>query len=324
MPSTFRIPQTWLWTPVLLIVLAAASYGVYLALQPPKLPPGLIYGSGRIEGTETRLGSEIAGRVAWSGLTEGVAVKAGTPLVRIDATDLDTVLGRTGKEKAAAIRDLARLDAELATARHHRDTAANDAQRYRDLEKRGTATSQRREQADNALAEADGRLKALEASRAALAARRDAVQQSEILSRSQVEKAELRAPLDATILLKLVEPGEVVAAGQPLAVLVNLAALELKLYVPEADIGRIKLGASARVRVDALPARYFPAKVARIDAEAQFTPRDVHMPDERARLVFGVTLSLSNPDGLLKPGMPADAWIQTLNSAWPERLVVPK
>ena len=63
--------------------------------------------------------------------------------------------------------------------------------------------------------------------------------------------------------------------------------------------------------------------MARVDSQAQFTPRDIHMPDERVRLVFGVTLALENEDGRLKPGMPADAWIRIDDVAWPERLPIP-
>ncbi len=80
----------------------------------------------------------------------------------------------------------------------------------------------------------------------------------------------------------------------------------------------------ARVKVDAFADRFFEARVARVDQRAQFTPRDIHMPEERVRMVFGVTLALENPQGVLKPGMPADAWILWKSgAAWPDRLFVP-
>ena len=89
-------------------------------------------------------------------------------------------------------------------------------------------------------------------------------------------------------------------------------------------MGRIKLNSAARVRVNAFPQRYFEARVSRVDQRGQFTPRDIHLPDERERTVYGVTLALSNTDASLKPGMPADAWIRWREDlAWPARLVVP-
>lgn len=107
--------------------------------------------------------------------------------------------------------------------------------------------------------------------------------------------------------------------------LVDLSRLELKVYIPERDLGKVDLKDAARVRVDAFPDRYFDATVSRIDQQAQFTPRDIHLPEERVRMVFGVTLALENPDGVLKPGMPADAWIRSGKAtSWPQRLVIPQ
>jgi HlyD family secretion protein len=101
--------------------------------------------------------------------------------------------------------------------------------------------------------------------------------------------------------------------------------MELRAFVPQDQIGRLRLGSDARIRIDAFPERTFDAEVTRIDERAQFTPREVYVPEERVRLMFGVTLSASNPDGLLKPGMPADAWIRwDPEVAWPDRLHVPR
>ena len=143
------------------------------------------------------------------------------------------------------------------------------------------------------------------------------------LAESKLEKAEVTAPISGTILIRAVETGEVVDAGQPLATMVNLGQLELKVYVPGDIVTRISLGDPARIRVDGL-SRDLSAKVGRIDDFAQFTPRDVHMPEERVRMVYGVTLVPDNPAGSLKPGMPADAWIRwDPETGWPPTLPVP-
>ncbi len=78
------------------------------------------------------------------------------------------------------------------------------------------------------------------------------------------------------------------------------------------------------MRVDAFPERYFDAQVIRIDDYAQFTPRDIHLPEERTRMVYGITLALESADGTLKPGMPADAWIRSSETEWPTSLPVPR
>ena len=153
----------------------------------------------------------------------------------------------------------------------------------------------------------------------------DATQRQVEWLRLQLEKTRILSPASATVLVKGIEPGELATPGQVVAVLVDLSRLELKVYIPERDIGQIRLGSPARVRVDAFPDRHFDATVTKLDQQAQFTPRDIHMPEERVRMVFGVTLAVENEDGVLKPGMPADAWLRVREEvAWPASLVVPR
>lgn len=73
----------------------------------------------------------------------------------------------------------------------------------------------------------------------------------------------IRAPSAGVILTKGIEAGELAAPGRTIAVLADLARIELKIYVPESEIGKIKLNDPARVRVDAFPQRTFDARVAR-------------------------------------------------------------
>ena len=157
------------------------------------------------------------------------------------------------------------------------------------------------------------------------AARLTVAEQELRLIEVRLAKTEIRAPIDGTVLVKGVEPGEYVAPGQVVAVVVDMTQLELKVYIPERDIGKVTLGAPARVWVDAFTDRYFDGEVSKVDQEAQFTPKDVHLPEERTRMVFGVTLRVDNPGGYLKPGMPADAWIRWRDDVpWPDDLPVPQ
>lgn len=317
--------QTWIWSPVALVALAAGSYALYVYLQPPALPAGLIYGNGRIEATEVRIGSEVSGRVAESRLTEGMLVSPGDLLVRIDETEIGLRLAQSKAERETVERARTRAEAELAVARHHSATARTDVQRYRTLQANNTVSAQRLEQAENAFREADGNVKALEAALKEAEARRLAADKGVALLEEQVDKSRIVAPIAGTVLVKATEPGEVVAPGQSLAIMADLSRLELKVFVPEGDLAKVKLGTQARVLTDAFPDHFASAAVARVDETAQFTPRDIHMPDDRVQTVFGVMLTVDNPRGELKPGMPADAWIKWDESAaWPDRLPVPR
>jgi multidrug resistance efflux pump len=317
--------RTWLWTVMALVLLAAASYGLYVRLSPEPLPPEVLYGNGHVEGTEVAVSAEITGRVVETHLVEGNRVEAGNLLVRLEDADFRAALAQAEAEAAAVQQEKAAIEEQLVTARHHLRTAEEDLERYRKLQARGTVSPQRLGQAENVAEEARGRLQALEARLAATGDRLKAAREQVELARIRLEKTVILAPITGTVLVKAIELGELATLGRTVAVLVDLSRMDLKVFIPEKDIGKVELEDPARVRVDAFPDRLFEAGVARVDQRAQFTPRDIHMPEERVRLVFGVTLSLENPDSILKPGMPADAWILwPENASWPERLIVPK
>lgn len=315
----------WIWTAVLLVGLAGASFGLYLYLRPAPLPEQLVYGSGHIEGTEIHVPAEISGRIVEDSLVEGTRVDRGDVLVRLDDADLQLQRQRAVAEIEALQAEHDRAGSEVEVWRHHRQTAERDLDRYRTLLERKAVPPQRVDQAENAFEEAKGRVASLESELDAIGKRISAARKQQELVESRIAKSRIHAPIDGTILVKVRENGEYVQAGQTVAVLVDLTRVELKVYIPENRVGKVGLGDPARLRVDAFPNRTFEAAVARIDQRAQFTPRDIHMPEERVRMVFGVTLKVDNPDRDLKPGMPADAWILwQQDSGWPQHLFVPK
>ncbi|MBI4277172.1 MAG: efflux RND transporter periplasmic adaptor subunit [Armatimonadetes bacterium] len=137
--------------------------------------------------------------------------------------------------------------------------------------------------------------------------------QAAIAARDELQtvlgEARVSAPTSGVVTSKIVNTGEVVQAGTPLVAVVDLQAVWLKVFVPEVDIGRLRLGMLARVYVDAFPGRPYPARVVEISQRAEFTPKDVQTREERVKQVFAVKLAVDNPEGVLKPGMPADARI---------------
>jgi HlyD family secretion protein len=117
------------------------------------------------------------------------------------------------------------------------------------------------------------------------------------------------APSAGTVLSRTVEVGDVVSPGSPLFVITDMNRLYVKVFVPETEIAKLKFGDPADVTIDGLPERTFHAVISKIYQQAEFTPKNVETPEERVKLVFGVELALSNDEGLLKPGMPADCTI---------------
>jgi HlyD family secretion protein len=123
---------------------------------------------------------------------------------------------------------------------------------------------------------------------------------------AQIEKATVRAPLDGVVLVRSVEPGEVLQAGMTALTIGKLDRLKVTVYIPEDRYGEIKLGDPATLSVDSFPGQTFTATVTRISDKAEFTPRNVQTQEGRQTTVYAVELAIDNADGKLKPGMPVD------------------
>jgi multidrug resistance efflux pump len=143
----------------------------------------------------------------------------------------------------------------------------------------------------------------LRTAEARVAQARTAVEQARIL----LEDAWVLAPTAGTVTEQLVEEGEVVGNGGTLLTLARLDEVYLTIYVTTEEMARVRLGQAAQVSVDGYPGRTFEGRVTWIADEAEFTPKNVQTKDERVRQVFRVRITLPNPDGTLKPGLPADA-----------------
>jgi len=127
----------------------------------------------------------------------------------------------------------------------------------------------------------------------------------------QKDKLTLQAPISGLVLERLVHVGELAMPGAPLITLADLDDVTLTVYVPEDQLGKVQLGQLVSVTVDAYPDRTFRGTVAFIASEAEFTPKNVQTREERVNMVFAVKVKLPNEDHALKPGMPADAVLQT-------------
>lgn len=127
----------------------------------------------------------------------------------------------------------------------------------------------------------------------------------------QLDKMSIRSPMDGIVARRSLRTGEVASPGSTIMVVSNLDQVELTLYVPEREIGRVKPGQRAEVKVDSFPKESFPGLVTFIATRAEFTPRNVQTQQDRLSLVFAVKVRIPNPDLRLKPGMPADAVIRT-------------
>jgi HlyD family secretion protein len=148
--------------------------------------------------------------------------------------------------------------------------------------------------------------KEVEAAKAQVEAYEAAVSLSEI----QLGYTRLRAPFKGIIVSRNVEPGEVVSIGQEVFSIADLSEVELKVFVDETEIGRVRPGQPVDVKIDTFPEKTYPGKVSFVSPEAEFTPKIIQTHKERVKLVYLVKIKIPNPEFELKTGMPADAWFR--------------
>lgn len=139
------------------------------------------------------------------------------------------------------------------------------------------------------------------------------------LKETQANRSDLTvvAPFDGVVATRVAEPGEVVSPGAAIVTMFDVGKIYLRGFVPEGDIGRVKLDQPARVYLDSNPKSAVDAYVSRIDPEASFTPENTYFQNERVKQVVGVKLMIKNPNGAAKPGMPADGEILVEGTTWP-------
>jgi membrane fusion protein YbhG len=251
---------------------------------------------------------------------------------------------------------LTTAQAELAQQQAAYQIAAFDRDAYTRLAKTGAASERQAKQATSTAEQAEASVTAaqrrvqaaqgaLQAARAnlqnppireaqvAIVRRQIVQQQSEVASaqaatrqaQGQLMEAEanrndliVEAPFSGVIATRAAEPGEVVTAGTTLVTMVDLHKVYLRGFVPEGQIGKVKLEQSAHIYLDSNPKQAIDAYVSRIDPQATFTPENTYFQNERVKEVVGVKLQLKGAYGYAKPGMPADGEILTEGSAWPE------
>ncbi|MDP3940012.1 MAG: efflux RND transporter periplasmic adaptor subunit [Deltaproteobacteria bacterium] len=324
-------------------VVGAAALGVgslgYWILGNDEIPDGIVIVNGRIEGDSVVVAAKIPGRIISMKVKEGDDVAAGQLIAELESGQIvarveqaaagaraaGSALDASRSAASAARQDISQAEAAVAGRDAQIRKARTDATRVEKLFEQGVVAQSMRDDARTAREVAEAELRAARervsgARQAAAAAEARVAAATGDLERAKAALEEARAtfgdtqiqaPSRGIVMTKVAEEGEVLAAGSPIVILVDLGRLHMKAYVPEPQIGLVKLGNPAHVHVDAMPERPFPATVREIASQSEFTPKEVQTREERVKQVVAVKLYLDEtPDRVLVPGMPADAAIR--------------
>jgi HlyD family secretion protein len=264
--------------------------------------------------------------------------EAETELKRVENLESQGAISRQQLDQARTRRDVAQAQVDAARQRLSEAETGARPQEIREAEEavkgaqqrlaeaQAGARAQELQEAEAAVAQARSQAWAARAAldlalagprKETIAAARARVEQAHgALNTAQAswEQTRIWCPANARVTLRNAEPGELVTPGLPIVRLALLDSVWLRVYVPETEVGLVKLGQRAEVTTDAYPNKKYPGRVIEIAEQAEFTPKNVQTKEERVKLVFGVKIEVQNPNQELKPGMPADAVIHVRQS----------
>jgi HlyD family secretion protein len=304
-----------------------------------------LYYSGTIETTQANLSFQVPGRVVKVNVQEGQSVTKNQIIAELDRAEFEARYeqnkanldrAQKAKQQIEIMLTVSRktLPSEVARAKANVNStqdmlidAERNYKRFEDLFSKGVITEKERDTmklnydvAKSRLAESESVLKLAEGN----LSRIDAVKQDIEVAAAQISAAnaslrqasiqldytQLKSPMDGVITSRNVEPGETVNSGREVITISDLSRVDLKIFVDETEIGKVRPGQKVDVKVDTFPGKTYTGTVSFISPEGEFTPKIIQTKKERVKLVYLVKVSIVNSNIELKAGMPADAWLK--------------
>jgi HlyD family secretion protein len=313
-------PRRLASTGIVLVLLAAGSYGGYRHFLAPAANPGYKFAAiergpivASVSATGTlnpvvavQVSSQISGQIREILVDFNSTVKAGQPIAQIAPETYEHRLHQAAADLEAARATVAAQQAELYRAKVDLADAERDFARKRALVDKNFISPAELDKANTALEAARAQLRVVEAqgkNSAALVRQREAqVGQARV----DLDRTEIRAPVDGIVIKRSVEPGQTVAASlqapEMFVIARNLTDMQVETAIDEADVGRLQVGQEATFTVDAFPGKRFKGEVRQVRKAAQVVSNVVS---------YTVVISAANPDLILLPGMTANVRIVT-------------
>ncbi len=318
---------------IIAVLVAVSALSAYFLFVGSGAKDNRVKASGTVEVTELSLSPQAGGRILELNIKESDHVKKGQLIARLslDGAEHDVVMAEAAlsaaKEQLLELQngfrkeDISRAEAEYELRKTQYEQAVKDEKRFRELADDGVVPVREAE-----LYEENAKLK-MNAMKMAyenfsmlkrgmrteqIAAAKANVNRAEaalLKAKTLVGYKEFYSPAEGVILTKNYEVGDVISPGTPIATLGIMTDCWIKLYIPSTQLGLVKLGGAAEVTVDAYPNKKFKAVVTEVNQQAEYNPRLSLTQSERSNMVFWIKLSVEDPEGILKPGMPADAVI---------------
>ena len=313
--------------PIIVLLAAGSVFLVRSLVHKPPANELVLYGN--VDIRQVRLAFNGNERIADMMVREGDRVKKGQLLATLDKARLSHQVAqaeaqvKAQKEVLAALlagtrpEDIRKARADVEAAEAEEKNAGVVFRRKSTLAEKDLISIQER---DDAKAAADYAVAQLKAAKEALALALAGPRQEDIaaaretlraykaalsVAKRNLDYAYLYAPSDGVIQTRILEPGDMASPQTPVFTLALTDPVWVRAYVPEPDMGKIRLGMSAEVTTDSYPGKRYRAWIGFISPTAEFTPKSVETREVRTNLVYQVRVYVCNFVNELRLGMPA-------------------
>ena len=321
--------------PILIVLAGLGIYVYFFHVQPTREYDPTVRGSGTIEVTDVVVSPKIPAHIESIAVREGDKVDAGQLLATLKCDDIKARVNQANAQvlqaqaavaQAAATRQKAlaakkQAHAGLGPLQVGRKRADREYKRAEQLVGIQGIPQRTVDEAKSALEVAEEQLlfarqgievsgkgikvaeRTVDIAKARLELARSTI---EVVS-VQLEECTMKAPLSGVVMQRNYEPSEMVLPGAAMFKIADSKEVHTWIYVPNKEIGRVRVGQRVNLVADTYPGREFVGKVVRINEKAEFTPKSTQTKEDRTQLVYGVKVALDNPDGMLMAGMPVEA-----------------
>jgi HlyD family secretion protein len=310
----------------LLIAVVVIAYFLMVHFAKNDLYAGFASGNGRIESTQINIAAKFSGRLVEVAVHEGDMVKKGQLLARLNTNELQARLKQGEAQVAQAIQQKRYVTAIVTQRQSELSLAAKNLERSKTLYVNKNISLVQMQQHETAMQSAQAALLAVKAQVTSSEAAIDAAKAQIETIKVNIDDSNLYAPVNARVLYRLAEPGEMIGSGGNVLVLLDLLDTYMTIFLPTSQAGLVDIGSEARIILDALPDIAIPAHVTYVSPQAQFTPKEIETQSEREKLMFRIKVKIDSnilKENLhkVKTGLPGVGYVRIDGSAaWPKEL----
>ncbi|MBN1347782.1 efflux RND transporter periplasmic adaptor subunit [candidate division KSB1 bacterium] len=267
-----------------------------------------IYGTGTFEASEVLVSPQTAGLITEMPVSEGQAVRRGDLIAQIDIQKQTLT-----KEQLEA--GIVEVNLNISLARQQIEAAEiqfqnikKNYERFRNLLEEKSTSQQSVDDLQTKYEMAEKNLQSARIQYQSGLAKKQQLEAQLKLINQQIDDGSVRSPLDGIVLRKIRNQGEFAMIGAGLVEIADLSEMEIRIYISQHELGLVKTGDKLTISIDSHPGETFEGTITWISPKAEFTPKNVQTKEARANLVYAIKLSVQNPDGIFKIGMPADVY----------------